>query len=109
MVINEAVFVVLMFSAVIFGMIFSMITTREYRKSLEREYEEKHDDLYNTVRRETRSEWSKGWDAAYAAVGKTQKSYYLWFREHGYDLNEIDEWLKDYLNGKEKGKKSNEQ
>ena len=34
-------------------------------------------------------------DAAYKSVAKTNKAYFVWFREHGYEPDQIEEWYKD--------------
>ncbi len=97
--INEILLFGLIMGTFLIGTIFGVILTREYRKSLEKEYEKKHMEIYNTIRKETKGEWSKGWDAAYKSYGERQKAYYLWFREHGYEAKDIDEWFEKYMKG----------
>ena len=98
MQISNLLFCGSLIASYVVGVLFGFLFTRDYRKSLEEEYNKKHSEIYNTIRKETKDEWSKGWDAAYHRVGVTQKAYHLWFREHGYELKEIDDWLEKYMN-----------
>lgn len=79
------------------GLASGLGATRELRKSYEKEYTKKHNEIYNTIRRETKNEWGKGWDAAYKHTAETGKAYYVWFIEHGYEPDQIEEWYKDWL------------
>ena len=79
------------------GIVIGLCSTRELRKSYEADYKMRHDQIYNTIRRETKNEWSKGWDAAYKSVAETKKAYFVWFTEHGYEPDQIEEWYKDWL------------
>lgn len=96
--INDILFFGLLFIMLFVGMGLGLFFTHDYRKELEKTYNQKHQEIYNTIRKETKDEWSKGWDAAFKTVGDDQKAYYLWFREHGYEQEDIAEWLKKYLN-----------
>lgn len=96
--INYFLFVGLLMIIFLLGMTLGYYFTRDYRKSLEEEYEKKHSEIYNAIQKETKGEWSKGWDAAYKSYSERSKAYYLWFREHGYELEDIEEWLKKYMN-----------
>ena len=79
------------------GLTTGLLATRELRKEYEKEYEKKHSEIYNTIRRETKNEWSQGWNDAYKGVAETKKAYYVWFREHGYEPDKIEEWYKEWL------------
>ena len=79
------------------GLVTGLLSTRELRKTYEKEYDKKHSEIYNTIRRETKNEWSQGWDAAWKSVSETKKAYFVWFREHGYESDQIEEWYKEWL------------
>lgn len=98
MQINETLFIVLLVGLPFLGIIVGYSMTHDYRKALDKEYEKKNSEIYNKIRIEIKGEWSKGWDAAYKNFGATQKAYHLWFREHGYELEDINKWLENYMN-----------
>ena len=79
------------------GLAIGLGVTRDVRKSYEKKYDKMHDEIYNTVRRETKNEWSQGWDAAYKSVAETKKAFFVWFREHGYEPEKIEDWYKEWL------------
>lgn len=81
----------------LFGLAIGLIFTREIRKNYEQEYEKKRTEIYNIIRKETKNEWSTGWNAAYKSVAETKKAYYVWFTEHGYEPEKIEDWYKEWL------------
>lgn len=97
--IKDILFIGLLFGTFVCGMIMGLILTHDYRKSLDKEYEKKHAEIYNTIRKETKAEWSKGWDSAYKSYSQRQKAYFIWFREHGYETEEIEKWFEKYMEG----------
>lgn len=89
---------VVILSSITLGAVISAVSARDYRNMLDKDYKKKYDQMRDTIIKETKNQWSQGWDAAYSRVGKTTKAYYLWFREHGYSEEDIEEWLEEYLN-----------
>ena len=94
--INEMIFFIIVLVAFFVGAIFAWSMTHAYRKDLEETYDKKHSEIYNTIRKETKNEWSKGWESAYKQFGETNKKYYLWFKEHGYEIEDIAKWYEQY-------------
>lgn len=95
--INEVLFIGLMIGMCILGTLIGVLSTRDYRKMLNDEYNKKQNEVYETVRKEVKGEWAKGWDAAYKSAGVISRKYYLWFREHGYNPQDIEKWADDYM------------
>ena len=94
---NDFLFFGILMAMLFIGLGVGVLSTTSYRKTLDKEYKRMHDEIRNTVRKETKNEWSAGWDAACNMVRDRYKIYYIWFREHGYDTKEIEEWSKEYL------------